>query len=108
MHVAVATASEVGGAMQLEVRVMDSAGAPVPDVRVIAAWEGERLPDAEQEDARTINECLTADDGYCTVTLLDGVLLADRPIRVAVTNLVHALLAYDISADAPSKVAIFD
>jgi hypothetical protein len=107
VHVASAEGSASGGVLQFLVHVADEAGAPVPAVRVIVLWEGVVPPDEPLEGTFTTNECLTGPDGACLVTLAPNALDAARPITAAVAHLEHLQYAYDISADAGSKIAAF-
>jgi len=103
IHVASADASRSGSTLQLVVRVVDQAGAPVAGARVIVLWEGAPAPDAGIEEAYVTGECRTGADGGCLATIAATALQAAGPVTAAVANVEHPAYPYDIDADDPSK-----
>jgi hypothetical protein len=104
-HVASVEPASTPESLQLLVRVADADDAVVDGARVVVAWEGRRPRDADPSDVLQVTECVTGADGSCRVVLAPGAL--PRPVRAAVTNIVHPTLPYDIGRDA-EKTATFE
>jgi hypothetical protein len=108
VHLAQAEASQIGGALQLLVRVIDEAGEPVPAVKVSVLWDRPPGEDEQPEEVFTTSSCTTGADGSCLAAIAPDALGGVRPITASVSNLEHSELPYDITADAASKIAVFE
>jgi hypothetical protein len=100
-------AVESGGDLQFRVTIVRPDSNPLPAAMVTLAWSGPALPDVAPEQAVRMASCDTDAGGSCAVTLAPAELPVHRPITVAVINVEHPLVVYDLAADVAQRTATF-
>lgn len=108
MRVASFVASEQDGIPTGVVTVVDANGTPLRDVRVSAVWISTPRPDQAVEEAIFADECVTVSGGSCVLSLDAEDRHREGPVRLLVTSLEHADLAFVAGPGVLPDPAVFD